>query len=118
MFGVNTTALLASAGIVSIAVGMGAQGMASDLLAGFFMLMEGSVHVGDHVDVAGVNGYVTDMGIRNTEITDENGDVVILNNSMVSAVRNMSRNHTKPDAEDNAENAPENASESSSESES
>ena len=118
MFGVNTTALLASAGIVSIAVGMGAQGMASDLLAGFFMLMEGSVHVGDHVDVAGVNGYVTDMGIRNTEITDENGDVVILNNSMVSAVRNMSRNHTKPDADDNAKNAPENTSKNAPESES
>ena len=74
--------------------------------------------MGDHVDVAGVNGYVTDMGIRNTEITDENGDVVILNNSMVSAVRNMSRNHAKPDAEDTAENAPENTPENAPENES
>ena len=91
VFGVNTTALLASAGIVSIAVGMGAQSMAADLLAGFFMMLEGTVHVGDSVSVSGVTGRITDMGIRTTEITDENGSVVILNNSKVSPVRNMSR---------------------------
>ena len=51
MFGVNTTVLLASAGVVSIAVGMGAQSMAADLLAGFFMMLEGTVHVGDYVDI-------------------------------------------------------------------
>ena len=91
MFGVNTTALLASAGIVTIAVGMGAQSMASDLLAGFFMMLEGSIHVGDHVSAGGVTGYVTDMGIRTTEITDENGNVVILSNSRVGNILNMSR---------------------------
>ena len=91
MLGVNTTTLLASAGIISIAIGMGAQSMAADLLAGVFMMLEGSVHVGDYVSVAGVTGNVTDMGIRTIEITDEEGNVVILNNSQVSSVRNMSR---------------------------
>jgi small conductance mechanosensitive channel len=104
MFGVNTTALLASAGVVSIAVGMGAQSMAADLLAGFFMMLEGSIHVGDHVNVSGITGYVTDMGIRTTEITDEDGNVVILNNSKVSPVCNMSRNHEQ---QEESENAPE-----------
>lgn len=94
MLGVNTTALLASAGIISIAVGMGAQSMAADLLAGVFMMLEGTVRVGDHVNVGGVTGYVTDMGIRSTQITDEDGNVIILNNSKVSSVCNMSRKQT------------------------
>ena len=93
MFGVNTTALLASAGVVSIAVGMGAQSMASDLLAGFFMMLEGSVHVGDRVSIGrDIVGCVTDMGIRTTEITDEEGNIVTVRNSEVKSVRNMSRN--------------------------
>ena len=104
LFGVNTTTLLASAGVISIAVGMGAQSMASDLLAGFFMMLEGSVHVGDHVSVSGVTGYVTDMGIRTTEITDEDGNVVILNNSKVTGVRNMSRKQELQAPEDGLNN--------------
>ena len=99
MFGANTATLLTSAGIISIAVGMGAQSMAADLLAGFFMMLEGSVHVGDLVNVSGVTGIVTDMGIRTTEITDEEGNVVILNNNKVSPVRNMSRKHTQTEPE-------------------
>lgn len=106
MFGVNTAALLASAGVISIAVGMGAQSMAADLLAGFFMMLEGSVHVGDYVSVSGVKGHVTDMGIRTTEITDDEGNVVILNNSHVNAVCNMSRkNSQKKPENDTKENA-------------
>jgi small conductance mechanosensitive channel len=103
MFGVNTTALLASAGIISIAVGMGAQSMAADLLAGFFMILEGSVHVGDYVKAGGVTGHVTDMGIRNIEITDDEGNVVILNNSKVSPVCNMSRNNTESEMENDTD---------------
>ena len=103
IFGVNTTALVASAGIVSIAAGMGAQSMAADLLAGFFMMLEGSVHVGDQVNVGGVTGQVTDMWIRTTEITDNEGTVVILNNSKVSPVRNMSRKQPQPEADKETE---------------
>ena len=93
MFGVNTTALMASAGIISIAVGMGAQSMAADLLAGFFMMLEGSVRVGDHVTIGGVTGHVTDMGIRTTEITDADGNVVVFNNSKMTGLINRSRKH-------------------------
>ena len=74
---------------------MGAQSMASDLLAGFFMMLEGSIHVGDHVSAGGITGYVTDMGIRTTEITDENGNVMILSNSRVGNILNMSRKETE-----------------------
>ena len=110
IFGVNTTALLASAGIISIAAGMGAQSMAADLLAGFFMLLEGTVHVGDRVSISGITGCVTDIGIRTTQITDEDGNVVVINNSKVSPLRNMSQSRSKPKTEKKPENKPENGS--------
>ena len=102
IFGVDTTALVASAGIISIAAGMGAQSMAADLLAGFFMMVEGSVHVGDRVTIGSykdiVTGYVTDMGIRTIKVTDDNGNIVIFNNSKASPMRNLSLKNE--DAED------------------
>ena len=94
MFGVNTTALLASEGIVSIAVGMGAQSMVSDILAGMFLTVEDSVHMGDVVKVGNWTGRVTDMGIRTTKITDDSQNTMILNNSRISDVVNMSRQKT------------------------
>jgi small conductance mechanosensitive channel len=99
IFGVNTTAMLASVSIISIAVGMGSQSVAADLLAGFFMMLDDTIHVGDYVSAGGVKGTVTDMGIRTTEITDDKGNVVILNNSKVGSVCNMSRNKEKQESE-------------------
>ncbi len=98
MFGVNTTTMLASAGVISIAVGMGAQSMAADLLAGIFMLFDGTVCVGDEVNVNGVVGQVTNMGIRTMEITDNDGNTVVFNNSKVTGARNMSRRNDKLEA--------------------
>lgn len=100
MFGVNTTTMLASAGIISIAIGMGAQSMAADLLAGIFMLVDGSVRVGDEVNVSGIVGHVTNMGIRTMELTDNDGNVVVFNNSKVTGARNMSRKNDKNDKQD------------------
>ena len=94
MFGVNTTALLASAGIVSIAVGMGSQSLVSDIVAGLFLAMEDSIHMGDVVTVDSWTGRVTDMGIRTIEITDDSKNVKILNNSNISDIVNMSRQKT------------------------
>jgi len=91
MFGVNTVALLASAGIVSIAVGMGAKDIVSDTVAGLFLIIEDSIHIGDQVSVGSWKGTVTDMGIRTTKITDESGNVKILNNNKISDIVNMSR---------------------------
>ena len=95
MFGVNTIALLTSASVIPIALGMGAQSMAADLLAGFFMTLGGSVHVGDYINAGGITGRVTDMGIRVIKIIDDDGNVVLLNNSKVTPVRNMGRAGTK-----------------------
>ena len=94
MFGVNTTAILASAGIVSIAVGMGAKDMAADILAGLFIAIEDSIHMGDIVSIKSWEGRVTDMGIRTIELTDDSQNIKILNNSQISDVVNMSRKKT------------------------
>ena len=91
MLGVNTTALLTSASIFSIAIGFGAKSMADDLIAGVFLMTEGTIHVGDQVSVGNVTGHITNIGIRTIEITDDQGNVVTLNNSKVTGVRNMSR---------------------------
>ena len=102
-FGVNTTALVASAGIISIAVGMGAQSMAADLLAGFFMMLEGTVHVGDRVIVGdfkgSITGVVTDMGIRTIEITEDDGTVSNFNNSKATPLRNLNRKQPSRETE-------------------
>lgn len=94
MFGVNTTALLASAGIVSIAVGMGAKDMAADIIAGVFIAIEDSIHMGDVVSIDSWKGRVTDMGIRTIQITDDKEHVKILNNSNITDLVNMSRKIT------------------------
>ena len=106
LFGVNTEAMLASAGIVSIAVGMGARDLVTDILAGVFMLLEDSLHVGDTVQVGAWEGRVTDMGIRTTRITNDRGEVKILNNSHNSDVINKNCVEQAVSADPAAENAP------------
>ena len=111
MVGVDTKVLLASAGVVSIAVGMGSQSMASDLLAGFFMMLEGSIHVGDQVTVGGsretATGKVVDMGVRTIKILEETGNLVTMNNSKATPIKNLSQGRELPESEDNPEDQPE-----------
>ena len=116
VFGVDTKVLLASAGIVSIAVGMGSQSMASDLLAGFFMMLEGSIHVGDQVSVGGyrenATGKVVDMGVRTIKILEENGNLATINNSKATPIKNLSQGRELPESEDKPEDKPESKPES------
>ena len=105
LFGVNTATLVTSAGIISIAVGMGAQSMAADLLAGFFMMVEGSVQVGDTVNVGGFVGRVTNMGIRAITVTDDEGNFAVINNnnlynSRTGPMRNLTPSQEKKDPEE------------------
>ena len=94
MFGVDTTAILASAGIGAIAIGMGAKDLIGDILAGLFIIFEGSIHVGDIVEIGGWKGRVTDMGIRTCEITNESNDVKIITNNRINEIVNLSRKKT------------------------
>lgn len=91
LIGIDTTTLLASAGILSIAITFGAKELVSDILSGLFIIFEGEFRVGDVIQVGSFSGTVMEIGIRTTKINDGSGNVVIIRNSQVSNVTNMTK---------------------------
>jgi small conductance mechanosensitive channel len=94
LMGLNTASLLTSAGILSIVVGLGAQSLISDILAGIFIVFEGEFRVGDIVTVGDFRGTVLEIGIRTTKIEDFLGNIKIYNNSSISGVLNMTKEYS------------------------
>ena len=91
MIGIDTTTLLASAGILSIAISFGAKDLVGDLISGLFIIFEGDFRVGDIIQVGGRTGTVVEIGVRTTKINDGSGNIIILRNSEVSDVVNMTK---------------------------
>lgn len=91
-WGVQTTALLASAGILGLAISFGAQSLIQDVLAGLFIIFEHQFSVGEVVEVGGFRGKVIEIGIRTTKIESLLGDVRIINNSDIRNTINASNN--------------------------
>lgn len=92
-FGVDLAPILASAGIVGVAVGFGAQNLVKDFLSGMFMLMEDQYGVGDIVDVGSATGVVEAVGLRITTVRDENGTVWYVRNGEIVRVGNKSQGY-------------------------
>lgn len=90
-WGVNTTTLLASAGVLSLIIGLGAQSLISDILAGMFIVFEDEFRVGDIIIIDGWRGTVDEIGIRATKIKDWQGNVKIVNNSEIATIINQSK---------------------------
>ena len=90
-FGVDTATLLASAGLLSLVIGLGAQSLISDIIAGIFIVFEGEYQVGDIVIIDGWRGTVDEIGIRTTKVIDWQGNIKIINNSAVSSIINQSK---------------------------
>ena len=90
-WGVDTTTLLASAGLVSLVIGLGAQSLISDIIAGMFIVFEGEYEVGDIVIIDGWRGTVDEIGIRTTKVIDWQGNIKIINNSQISSIINQSK---------------------------
>ena len=90
IMGVNTAALIASLGILSLIIGFGAQSLIEDVITGLFIILEGQYHVGDIVTIDGFRGTVTSIGIRTTQITDVGGNIKIINNSDIRTLVNLS----------------------------
>jgi len=86
-FGIPTQALLASAGIITLAVSMGAKDMVNDIIAGFFLLVEGNFKVGDFITVGNWSGIVQEIGLRTTRV-NRFQETKILNNSSVKDIIN------------------------------
>lgn len=89
--GVNTGALLASAGVVGFGVGFGAQTLVKDLINGFFLLAEGQYTIGDLIEVNGVEGVVEKVTLRTTSLRADNGDVHIVASGDIRIVTNKSK---------------------------
>ncbi|MBM7552939.1 mechanosensitive ion channel family protein [Thalassobacillus pellis] len=91
MLGIPIGPLLAGAGIVGLAIGFGAQGLVSDIVTGFFILIERQVDVGDYVTTAGYDGVVEEVGLRTTKLRGFNGTLHYIPNREISGVSNHSR---------------------------
>jgi small conductance mechanosensitive channel len=89
--GLNLSPLLASAGIVGLAVGFGAQNLVKDFIAGLFMLLEDQYGVGDVVDVGETTGTVEAVGLRITTVRDASGVVWYVRNGEIVRVGNKSQ---------------------------
>ena len=92
-FGVALGPILASAGIVGIALGFGAQNLVRDFLSGMFMLLEDQYGVGDIVDLGSANGTVEAVGLRITTVRDGNGTVWYVRNGEILRVGNKSQGY-------------------------
>lgn len=91
LFGIDARPILASAGIVGLAVGFGAQTLVKDVINGFFILFENQYDIGDVVKIAGVSGTVEQVTLRHTLLRDANGTVHLIPNSEIKVVSNLTR---------------------------
>lgn len=93
VLGVPVGSLIAGAGVVGLAIGLGAQGFVSDVVTGFFIILEGQFDVGDSVTLGNISGTVTSVGIRTTIVQNTNGTVNYIPNRNISIVSNLSRSN-------------------------
>ena len=87
-FGISVVPAIASAGVLAIAIGFGAQSVVEDFLRGMFMLGEDQFGIGDRIDVGSVNGYVERVTLRTTVIRDPDGVLWHMPNSEINYVAN------------------------------
>jgi small-conductance mechanosensitive channel len=90
-FGFDLGPLIASAGVVGVALGLGAQTLVRDVLSGIFMLIEDQYGVGDRVDLLEVQGTVEKVGLRVTTVRDTSGTLWYLRNGEILKVGNKSQ---------------------------
>ncbi len=88
IWGINTTALITGAGVVTLIVGLGMQSLISDVVAGLFIVFENEFNVGDIITIDGFRGTVTSIGMRTTKL-EAAGNVKIVNNSDIRGVLNQ-----------------------------
>jgi small conductance mechanosensitive channel len=93
--GINPTPILAGAGIVGLAVGLGAQSLVNDVVSGFFILFENYYLVGDFIETGEARGTVEAIDIRTTRIRNPNGPQHILRNGQIGEIINYSKEHTR-----------------------
>ena len=91
LFGIDIGPAVAGLGVVGIAVGLGAQTLVKDWLAGIFVVLENQYNTGDVVRLAGVDGVVEDFSLRRTTLRDLDGTVHTVPNGQIIVASNMTR---------------------------
>ena len=89
--GFDTTTLLASLGIFSLAISLGAKDLVADVLSGIMIVFSGEYHIGDIVEIGGFRGKVWEIGVRSTTLVNKDGNMKNVSNRNVSNVMNLSR---------------------------
>ncbi len=91
-FGLNITPIIAGAGVVGLAVGFGAQSLIKDVIAGFFIILEGQFGVGDVIKTGDISGHVERLNLRVTTSRDFNSAAVhFIPNSELKVVSNLTK---------------------------
>ena len=90
-FGINVTPVAALAGLVSLALGFGAQNVVRDLISGFYIVLEDQYVVGDTIHFGAILGRVEYLTLRRTVVRDSAGGLVTIANGEIRVVSNLSR---------------------------
>jgi small-conductance mechanosensitive channel len=90
-FGFNLGPVIASAGVIGVAIGLGAQTLVRDILSGIFMLIEDQYGVGDEIKVLDIEGVVEKVGLRITTIRDKNDVLWYVRNGEILVIGNGSQ---------------------------
>ncbi|HWR41139.1 MAG TPA: mechanosensitive ion channel family protein [Patescibacteria group bacterium] len=90
---IDTTSIIAGAGFLGLAVGVGAQSLIKDMVTGFFIIFEDQFGVGDYIACGEMSGTVVDIGFRVTRLRDANGVLHIIPNGAILKVSNYTRGH-------------------------
>ena len=88
--GVDTEALIASVGVLTLIVGLGAQTLIADIIAGMFIIFENEFNSGETISIDNFRGKVMEIGIRSTKLLDAAGNIKIINHSNIVNVVNVS----------------------------
>lgn len=96
VWGFNVGALIAGAGVLTLVIGLGMQSLIADVVAGIFLVCDGTIEVGEYIIIDGWRGTVQEIGIRTTKIINYSGDIRVCNNSTITTYINQSREKSYP----------------------
>ena len=91
-FGIDAAGIFAGLGIIAMIIGLGMTSLIEDIVAGVFIIAERLFDVGDIIVLDGFRGTVTQIGIRSTKIADVGNDVLIVRNSSIGSLVNLTAN--------------------------
>lgn len=94
IWGINVTAAIAGVGILGLVIGLGAQDLIKDLLAGMGIVFENQYEIDDIVEIKGFKGKVMEIGLRTTKLISATGEIKIIRNGEINEVSNFSRSYS------------------------